>query len=109
MNVYYDKIEKIRNKRGLSIDGVCRLTGITRTTLWRWEKGKQTPSETNMLKLARVLDVSVNEISDMQESSIIERQDFTNAVDSWQLLTQMDKKQQKDKFANIMTEFKWSE
>jgi PAS domain S-box-containing protein len=104
MKIYFDKINKIRREKGLSIEGLCKLTGITRTSLWRWEKEKQIPSEMNMIKLAQVLDVSVREISDMKDLKLVEKQNFSNAVDSWKLLGKMDYSKQKDKFDNILNE-----
>ena len=43
---------------------------ITRTSFWKWERGKSVPSEKNIRKLAKLLNVSVSEISDLKELEI---------------------------------------
>ena len=43
---------------------------ITRTSFWKWERGKTIPSEKNIRKLAKLLDINVSEISDLKELEI---------------------------------------
>jgi transcriptional regulator with XRE-family HTH domain len=104
MKLYFEKINRIRKDKGLSVTGLCKLSEITRATLWNWENTKQIPNEANVRKLAKALNVGVDEISDLKEIDNRVNHDFSNAVDSWELLTQMDKNSQENKFHNILKE-----
>ena len=66
MIFYPDKFRKIRQLKKLSMQRVANTAEIDRTTLWAWEKGKRSPSEANIRILAKILDVNVDLISDLQ-------------------------------------------
>ncbi|HJO95241.1 MAG TPA: PAS domain-containing protein [Victivallales bacterium] len=65
MKLDLDKIQDLREDKGLSINGLSKLLGVCRTTLWKWIKGLLTPNEDKVRKLADVLEVPVNKISDL--------------------------------------------
>ena len=63
--VDFDKINSYREKRKITVKGFCELCEIGRTTLWGWEHGNAFPSEDKVRLMAKVLNVSVSEISDL--------------------------------------------
>lgn len=52
-----NKLKQLRAERGLSLDVLARLTGLSRTLLGQVELGKTTPSVGMVWKLARAFDV----------------------------------------------------
>jgi PAS domain S-box-containing protein len=66
MKFYNKKIKFLRTKERYSVDDFCTLIGVGRTLLWEWETAKKTPSEAHIRLLAKKLNVSVNEISDLE-------------------------------------------
>ncbi|MCP4176571.1 MAG: PAS domain-containing protein [bacterium] len=76
MTFYPEKFIGLREEKMLSVTKFCRIAGISRTTLWHWEKGKKTPSRENIFLLASVLNVSVSEISDLPDSKPVSQTDM---------------------------------
>ena len=62
------KVEELRKEKGLSVNGLSHLLGVCRTTIWKWIRGLLMPNENKVRKLADVLEVPVNEISDLSNS-----------------------------------------
>lgn len=56
------RMEEMRSRRGLTLVQLEELTGIDSSTLSRYENGKQDPSVTRGLKVARALGVSVEDL-----------------------------------------------
>ena len=54
--------------------------------------------------MAQVLGVSVSVISDLKEVRQTSQPDYTNAINSWQSLVDMNKSQQQNKFNNFISE-----
>jgi len=52
-----ENVRELRNRRGLSLDALAKLTGISRTTLGQIELGKNVPSVATVWKIARAFDV----------------------------------------------------
>ena len=76
MIFYPDKFTSLREEKVLSVTKFCRIAGISRTTLWHWEKGKKNPSRENIFLLASVLNVSVSKISDLPDSKPVSQTDM---------------------------------
>ena len=90
MKVYFDTINKIRVERGISVKGFANLLSVSRTTLWKWEKGVFQLSEDMLMKMANILNVSVGDISDLPEPVQVSQYSFSKAVDSWIELTEIN-------------------
>ncbi|MCP4177978.1 MAG: PAS domain S-box protein [bacterium] len=90
MNVYFDKINKYRHDCGISVKGFAKLLDISRTSLWKWEKGQLVPSEKIVKKIANVLNVSISDISDIPETVQVSQHNFSGVVDSWLGLTEIN-------------------
>jgi PAS domain S-box-containing protein len=66
MELYIDKLRAIRKRKKITAEELAEKVGISRVTLGAWENAKRTPSEAKIRMLATVLDVPVNEISDLE-------------------------------------------
>lgn len=53
---------EIRLKRGLTQDQLSALSRVPRICICRYESGKYYPSISNAMKLAKALDVTVDEL-----------------------------------------------
>ena len=64
-----EKIRELRMGKGVSVDDLCFVLDLNATaTLYHWEKGKNFPSINNLVKLAKIFDVTVDEILQVEES-----------------------------------------
>jgi transcriptional regulator with XRE-family HTH domain len=57
-NNFAARLMVLRAERRLSRERLAKLMGVTKVTIWQWEKGDSRPRAGNLLALARVLDVS---------------------------------------------------
>ncbi len=86
MRFYNDKLVLYRKQSHLSAIKITELMGICRATYWKWEKGKSVPNKKQIRSLAKILEVSVSDISDLEipsESNIAMNIDFSSNVESW--------------------------
>ena len=60
------KVERARYN--LSQTDLAEKVGVTRQTIYAIEKGKFTPSVILAFKIAKVLNVNINELFEMEES-----------------------------------------
>ncbi|MCP4180400.1 MAG: PAS domain S-box protein [bacterium] len=67
MNFYFEKVKKIRKNKKKRADAIASKLEISRSTLYLWENGKIIPTEKKIRLLAKVLDVSVELISDLKQ------------------------------------------
>lgn len=58
------KLKAIREQSGLKAKDVAAKLGVTRSTLWHYEKGKRKPTFEMMVKLAQLYGVSVADFVD---------------------------------------------
>lgn len=83
MKLYLDELRKIRKSHKLTIQEVAQKLGVNRMTLNAWETGKRVPSEANIRMLAKILEVTVDKISDLEAEKEISNVQFSKAVESW--------------------------
>lgn len=57
--MYYQNYEKIRDEQKLTDYKVAGLAKVSRSVISAWKTGKNTPSTTNMNKIAKALGVSI--------------------------------------------------
>ncbi|MCP4176283.1 MAG: PAS domain S-box protein [bacterium] len=86
MEFYWNKIKTIRVEKKLSSVEIARAVGISRSTLWLWEKGTHLPSEKKIRALAKALGSSVKNISNLEEEKPQTTENFSSHVDSWSSL-----------------------
>lgn len=58
----YDIYAKLRDERGLTDYSVAKETGILAQTLYDWKSGRSTPKVDKLLLIARLFNVSVDEL-----------------------------------------------
>ena len=76
------KVDELRKEKGFSVNGLSHLLGVCRTTIWKWIRGILIPNERKVRKLADVLEVPVNEISDLDKTASKSRSKLSSFADS---------------------------
>lgn len=62
--VFGCNVERFRLREDLSITRLCEMVGISRPTLYKIERGEGNPRLTMMVKIAKALDVTLEELLD---------------------------------------------
>lgn len=57
-----------RKKQGFSQEDIAMLVGVSRQAVSKWEKGLSNPSTENIIRLAEILKVSVEELTDGRQT-----------------------------------------
>lgn len=60
MTIFSKRLKKLRKNKGLKQQELAEILGIKRNTYSDWENGKTEPSFENLLKLADLLEVSLD-------------------------------------------------
>lgn len=61
------KLRDLRIERGISQNHLSQLAGISRTGLRHIESGSVSPSLVNVLRLAKALDLSLEDLMNLRE------------------------------------------
>lgn len=59
------QLEQLRKKRGMTLADVAGQLGVSKPTVWAWEKGKARPVESRLPDIAKALDISSQELAAM--------------------------------------------
>jgi transcriptional regulator with XRE-family HTH domain len=51
------QLRRLRELRGLSLETLAQKLGLSRQTIWYWERGRSLPGPDNLARLARLLEV----------------------------------------------------
>lgn len=65
-----NNLAAIRQKRGFSAAGLAKLAGVSRQTIYAMEGGSYVPNTTVALRLARILEVTVEELFTLPEDAV---------------------------------------
>lgn len=87
---------EIRKRKQINISSIAKKMGISRRTIWMWEKNNSVPKEDFVRKLARILDIPVTEISDLVEEYPKAKKDLVAIGKSWKSLTDDAEETEKD-------------
>lgn len=68
--LYYQSLKKIRKEKKVTGTELAKLLNKTRETISAWERGIYQPCDADIRIMAQLLDVSVSDISDLQEIKI---------------------------------------
>lgn len=60
MSIFGDNIKRLRKNKGLKQQQIADEIGVNRGSYSNWEKGKREPSFENLVKLADLLEVSLD-------------------------------------------------
>lgn len=66
-DLFGKRIEKLRKLRGLTLSQVATALGVSKPTVWAWEKGKARPIEERLPALARTLGIGSDELVTLSE------------------------------------------
>jgi PAS domain S-box-containing protein len=83
MRLYFEKIRPLRKATGLQTKVFCRKLDISVSTLWHWEKGSKTPFEKKVRNLAKVLNVPVEQISDLSSEFNKSEHNLSDSIKHW--------------------------
>lgn len=64
LKVLGGRIKAVRESRGLSIRDLAELAGINKSQIVRIESGQSDPHYTTLLRIARALEVNVEDFAD---------------------------------------------
>lgn len=62
LNIFLQRLKELRLKKGLTQQQIADLVHVNRVTYTNWEKGKREPSYENLVKLADLLEVSLDSL-----------------------------------------------
>jgi PAS domain S-box-containing protein len=82
-----ENFKTIRQNKQISLTLLAQKLNLSRRTLWTWESGKVTPSESNIKKLAELLDICISEISNLKPGVPKSLNNFDDLVNSWVTMT----------------------
>ncbi|MCP4178755.1 MAG: PAS domain-containing protein [bacterium] len=106
MEFYNDAFKKLRKQKKLSMTLVAEKLGITRKTLGVWESGQRTPSEIKIRLLAQALNVTVDEISDLQPGYPASQKQFSDVIESWISLSDITDKEIQEQENDLICKIK---
>lgn len=55
-------IKRCREQAGKSVADVAEYMGVSNVAAYKWERGKNAPSSDKLLKLAKYLNVTIEEL-----------------------------------------------
>lgn len=77
-----DKIKVLRKKRGISQEELALQIHVVRQTISKWENGLSVPDADQLIALANVLQVSVNELLGQESRDSIANEEIANELAS---------------------------
>lgn len=60
MTIFTERLKELRLKKGLTQTELGKKVGVKQNTFTNWENGKREPSFENLIKLADLLEVSLD-------------------------------------------------
>lgn len=67
MKYYSEKARLIKKQKHITSSYLAKHLGVSPRTIYAWENGQNTPSQSDVRILAQLLDVSADEISDLKD------------------------------------------
>ena len=64
VKAFFREIDAIRRARGISVETMCRASGIRQSTYYTWLNGKYSPTISTLLQVLNVLraEITVTEV-----------------------------------------------
>ena len=66
-----ERLKMYRTQKGLSQEKIAEMLGVSRQAVTKWEVGQTTPSSDNLIALANLYDVSLDELIGKSENEIV--------------------------------------
>jgi len=60
--MFSNNLRKLRIKKGLTQEKIAKKIGVTAKSVGHWETGRRKPTFDKLIKLAKILEVSVDEL-----------------------------------------------
>ena len=79
---YADRLIEFRKKAGLSQDELAEKLGVSRQAVSNWERGESLPDTENLMALAEIYDVSIDELLGFTRSKKSEENNSTDKEES---------------------------
>lgn len=64
-----ERLVELRKSRGQSQESLGDMIDVTRQTVSKWERGDSTPELEKLIELARVFDVSLDELAGLERKA----------------------------------------
>lgn len=74
-------LKKLRESKGISQRKLAEELGLSQSTVGMWESGKNRPEYSNLIKLAEIFGVSVNELTENEYSEEVIAKELHNNSD----------------------------
>ena len=65
-----ERLKMYRTQKGLSQEKIAEMLDVSRQAVTKWEAGQTTPSSDNLIALANLYDVSLDELIGKNENAI---------------------------------------
>lgn len=80
---FAQQLRSLREGQGLSVRSLANLLGVSKVTVWKWEKGDSRPRPRFIVPLARALDVAPVQLHLPEAAAIdLAEQSAAEAVDA---------------------------
>ena len=73
MKVFSERLKELRLKKGLTQTELGEKVGVKQNTFTNWEKGRREPSSENLIKLADLLEVSLDWLFGREQMKVKKR------------------------------------
>ncbi len=71
-----EQLKKYRTERGMTQEELAEKLFVSRQAISKWEKGEANPDLDNVVKLARIFEVSLDELVLAKEQTEVTKTDF---------------------------------
>lgn len=72
--MFKNKLQEARKRKKLSQKELAKLLGVSRTSVAWWEQGRKTPSQENLKKIEKVLNIKFAIVTYQKISTEIEKE-----------------------------------
>ena len=73
MTIFTERLKELRKNKGLKQQEIAELLGVKRNTYSDWENGKTEPSFENLIKLADLLEVTLDWLFGREQMKVKKR------------------------------------
>ena len=96
-----ERFKQIRKQQRWSLSELARRSNISRMSLSMWENGKLIPSEKKIRELARFLNITVNDISDLSNDHPVSSGNLSRIAKDCFSLAEFDDIQHQEKISSL--------
>ena len=71
--MFEEKLKDLRKRKNLSQEGLANLLGVSKQSVYKWERGVNKPDTENLKKMASLFDMKVDDLFNDEPLSEIEK------------------------------------